>query len=157
MIAFGMPVLPQADESLEVIVVTGRLPGPPLWRVFSGDHVMYIFPMLSLVPEDMDWDSGRVEYLLSASDEVLLMPSIDTDFSPLVLMNPVNLIRGPGGTPASRHVRAARPAPRACRRATGRRDDTWSSVCDHGTKGWTLPRATAVSERFTAGVTRADR
>jgi hypothetical protein len=95
MIAFGMPVLPQADESLEVIVVTGRLPGPPLWRVFSGDHVMYIFPMLSLVPEDMDWDSGRVEYLLSESDEVLLMPSIDTDFSPLVLMNPVNLIRGP--------------------------------------------------------------
>src|SRR5690606_1946748 len=59
MIAFGMPVLPQADESLEVIVVTGRLRGPPLWRVFSGDHVMYIFPRLPVVPEGMDWDSER--------------------------------------------------------------------------------------------------
>jgi len=75
-------------------VVTGRLPGPPLWRVNSGEHVLYIFPTLSPVPEGMIWDSERVAYVLEQSQEVLLAPDIDTDFSVTMMLNPINLIRG---------------------------------------------------------------
>ena len=83
-----------ADEPVEVVVVTGRQPGPPLWRVRNGEHVMYIFPMLSPVPEGMEWDSARVERVLAGSQEVLLAPDVEADFSTRILFNPINLFRG---------------------------------------------------------------
>lgn len=82
------------EESLEVVVVTGRQPGPPLWRVISGDHVMYIFPKLSPVPKGMEWESGRVERVLAASQEAMLEPNVEADFSTRILFNPINIFRG---------------------------------------------------------------
>jgi len=83
-----------ADEPLEVVVVTGRQPGPPLWRVRNGDRVLYIFPMLSPVPKDMQWDSARIERVLAGSQEVLLAPDVEADFSTRILFNPINVFRG---------------------------------------------------------------
>jgi len=84
----------QATGPTEIVVVTGRLPGPPLWRVLNGDHVMYIFPSLSPVPEGMIWDSDRVAAVLGQSQEVLFEPDVDADFSTTLMLNPVNLFRG---------------------------------------------------------------
>lgn len=78
----------------EVVVVTGRVPGPPLWRVSRGEHILYIFPTLSPVPDGMIWDSERIATVLGESQQVLFAPDVDADFSTTVLLNPVNLFRG---------------------------------------------------------------
>ena len=86
--------LAQAVNPTEVVIVTGRQPGPPLWRVRNGNNVMHIFPMLSPIPEGMIWDSDRVAYVLAQSQEVLMPPEVDTDISTTLMLNPLNLFRG---------------------------------------------------------------
>ena len=84
----------QDDEPIEVVVVTGHLPGPPLWQVRNGENVLYIFPMLNPVPKGMDWDTARVERVLAGSQEAILEPSVEADFSTRILFNPINIFRG---------------------------------------------------------------
>lgn len=83
-----------ADEPLEVVVVTGRQPGPPLWRVINGDNVLHIFPNLSPVPKGMEWESARVERVLAQSQEAIYEPDVEADFSTRILFNPINIFRG---------------------------------------------------------------
>ena len=78
----------------EEIVVVGRQPGPPLWRVSNGDRVLWIFPYLSTVPKDMIWESERVDRVIAESQEYIGRPRIEADTSPLLLVNPVNWVRG---------------------------------------------------------------
>lgn len=83
-----------ADEAPEEFVVVGRLPGPPLWRVSNGDKVLWIFPYLSPVPKGMDWDSERVARVIAASQEYIGMPNQGARTSRLLLVNPINWVRG---------------------------------------------------------------
>lgn len=83
----------QSDEPDEVIV-TGRLPGPPLWRVSNGDNVLWIFAYLSPIPQDMQWESARAEGMINRSQEFIGMPDADVSISPLVQWNPINIVRG---------------------------------------------------------------
>jgi hypothetical protein len=83
-----------AAEAPEEIIVTGRLPGPPLWRVTKGEHVLWIFPYLSLIPKDMIWVSDRVERVIAESQEYIGNPHVEADTSPLLLANPINWVRG---------------------------------------------------------------
>jgi len=83
-----------ADEAPEEIIVVGRLPGPPLWKVSNGDKVLWIFPYLSPIPKDMIWESERVERVIAESQEYIGMPHIEADTSPLLLANPINWVRG---------------------------------------------------------------
>lgn len=85
---------PVSQEAPEEIVVVGRLPGPPLWKVSKGDHVLWIFPHLSPIPKDMIWESDRVERVIAESQEYIGNPHIEANTSPLLLVNPVNWIRG---------------------------------------------------------------
>jgi hypothetical protein len=78
----------------EEIVVVGRQPGPPLWRVKHGDNTLWIFPYLQVIPKDMIWESDRVERVIAESQEYIGMPRQEADTSPLLLLNPVNLFRG---------------------------------------------------------------
>lgn len=71
----------QEAEQPEVIVVTGRLPGPPLWRVSNGDNVLWIFPSFAPVPKRMEWDSTRVERVLAESGVYLTQPSVGISVS----------------------------------------------------------------------------
>jgi TraB/PrgY/gumN family len=88
------PVVAQLDTP-EEIVVTGRLPGPALWKVSNGeDHALWIFAYLSPIPRDMIWESERVEKVIAGADEYLEPPGTDVDVSPLVLLNPLTYIRG---------------------------------------------------------------
>ena len=66
---------PQAAEQPEVIVVTGRLPGPPLWKVSNGDNVLWIFPSFAPVPKRMQWDSTRVERVLADAGVYVPQPT----------------------------------------------------------------------------------
>jgi hypothetical protein len=83
-----------ADDAPEEIVVVGRQPGPPLWRVSKGDNVLWIFPYLSPVPKDITWDNERVARVIASSQEFIGMPNMEAKTSRLLLVNPVNWVRG---------------------------------------------------------------
>jgi hypothetical protein len=69
---------PAAAEALDAVpatvVVEGRRPGPGVWKVSKGDHVMWVFGLYAPLPQKMEWDASRVERLVAKSQEVLLPP-----------------------------------------------------------------------------------
>lgn len=66
----------RAPIHLGSVVVTGRQPGPGLWQVRRGDHVLWILGTLTPVPRGIDWDAVRVEETIARSQQVLLPPSV---------------------------------------------------------------------------------
>ncbi len=76
------------------IVVEGKQPGPPMWRVKNGDNTLYIFAWLSPIPDKIFWESRRVEEVISEAQEYIMMPDADISVSPLVMLNPINIVRG---------------------------------------------------------------
>lgn len=60
------------EPTMEVVLVTGEQPGPALWKVSSGDHVLWILGEVSPVPRKMKWRSKQFERRLGESQEVLL-------------------------------------------------------------------------------------
>jgi hypothetical protein len=76
-------------QELPAITITGRYAGPPLWKVSKGDHVLWIFPYLSLQPGGLEWDSAQVAQALAESQEYLPLPRFDSGSIPRrVLLNP---------------------------------------------------------------------
>jgi len=70
---------PQEDAAtaeLPTIVVSGEQPGPGLWKVSSGDHVLWILGTLSPLPKDIHWRSKEVEETVASAQEVLDSPRI---------------------------------------------------------------------------------
>lgn len=65
--------------SLDTIVVTGAQPGPGLWRVSRGSHVLWILGTLSPLPRDMTWISADVEKTIAGSQVALSSPGVDLD------------------------------------------------------------------------------
>lgn len=59
---------------LAPVVVSGVLPGPALWKVTKGDHVMWVLGITQPLPKNMQWDSARVEKLVESSQQVLKVP-----------------------------------------------------------------------------------
>jgi hypothetical protein len=73
-----------ASEEIAVVLVTGEQPGPGLWKVSSGDHVLWILGEIAPQPGKVKWRSKRFEALLAKSQEVLL------DFSGVMWPNKVD-------------------------------------------------------------------
>jgi hypothetical protein len=63
------------------VVVEGRRPGPGVWKVSKGDHVMWVFGLYSPLPQKMEWDAARVERLVAKSQEVLMPPGASIEMS----------------------------------------------------------------------------
>ncbi|QJE00383.1 TraB/GumN family protein [Massilia forsythiae] len=63
-----------AEAPAQQVLVSGRRPGPGLWKVSKGEHVLWVFGLYSPLPQKMQWDAGRVERLVAQSQEVLLPP-----------------------------------------------------------------------------------
>ena len=59
----------------EKVVITGQRPGPGLWKVSKGEHVMYVFGDYAPLPIKMDWRSNEVESIIARSQEYLPRPS----------------------------------------------------------------------------------
>ena len=70
-----------ADAIPATVVVEGRRPGPGVWKVSKGDHVMWVFGLYSPLPQKMEWDAARVERLVARSQEVLLPPGASIEMS----------------------------------------------------------------------------
>ena len=56
------------------ILVVGQRPGPALWKVSKGDHVLWIFASYTPLPKQMDWRSQQLETVLANSQELLGTP-----------------------------------------------------------------------------------
>lgn len=65
-----------ANEELETVVVTGEQPGPGLWKVSKGDHVMWILATYGPLPKVMSWNTKQVEARIAESQEVLYSPTV---------------------------------------------------------------------------------
>ena len=60
------------SEPMEEVLVTGEQPGPGLWKVSSGDHVLWILGEVAPQPGKVKWRSRKFEALLEDSQEVVL-------------------------------------------------------------------------------------
>ncbi len=69
---------PSAGEvaDLPAVVVTGVQPGPGLWKVSKGEHVMWVLGTLSPLPRGVQWQSRELERVISGSQQLLLQPSV---------------------------------------------------------------------------------
>lgn len=67
---------PVQVADLPVVVVSGVQPGPGLWKVARGEHVMWVLGTLSPLPRGMQWQSREVEQVIGASQQVLLAPAV---------------------------------------------------------------------------------
>jgi uncharacterized protein YbaP (TraB family) len=56
------------------LVVVGRYPGPPLWKVSNGANELWIFATLDTIPDGMTWDSTNVERVVGGAEALLLPP-----------------------------------------------------------------------------------
>ncbi|GAB2563221.1 TraB/GumN family protein [Dyella jejuensis] len=62
---------------LSAVTVTGVQPGPGLWKVSKGDHVMWVLGTLSPLPRHMEWRSSEVEQAVAQSQELLEQPTAE--------------------------------------------------------------------------------
>ena len=65
---------PQSIRDLDSVVVRGVQPGPGLWKVSKGDHVLWILGTLAPLPRDFSWSSRHVEAVIASSQEVIAAP-----------------------------------------------------------------------------------
>jgi uncharacterized protein YbaP (TraB family) len=66
---------PAAEEAVpETILLVGQRPGPGLWKVSKGDHVLWVFGTYSPLPQKMEWRSQEVERILAQTQEYLSPP-----------------------------------------------------------------------------------
>jgi TraB family protein len=70
---FGCAAAAQDPSSSdpETVLVQGERPGPGLWKITRGDHVLYLLGTHSPLPVFMTWRSEQVETAISEANEVL--------------------------------------------------------------------------------------
>lgn len=78
---FAQSTPDELAEPLDEVVVAGRFPGPPLWKVSKDGHALWILPRIDLYPKKMEWDSGRVEKLIGESQEFIYQPGVANGFA----------------------------------------------------------------------------
>lgn len=69
------PVPAGSVANLDEVVVSGVQPGPGLWKVSKGGHVMWVLGTMSPLPERMQWKTDEVDDVIAHSQEVLSAPT----------------------------------------------------------------------------------
>ncbi len=72
-------VAPKNVVSLEKIVVFGIRPGPKLWKVSKGEHVLWVMGTLNYLPKHMKWYSSHVSEVIAQSQAFLLPPGVTAE------------------------------------------------------------------------------
>ena len=71
-------------QQLDEIAIVGERPGPRLWKVSRGDHVLWLLGTLNHLPKRMTWRSSEVDAVLSQSQQLLTSgPSVSTNVGPI--------------------------------------------------------------------------
>lgn len=63
--------------AMDTVVVTGEQPGPGLWKVGKGDHVLWVLGTLAPLPEKMQWRADEVARRIAESQVLLEVPGIE--------------------------------------------------------------------------------
>jgi len=66
-----VPAGAEAVPVLQEVEVTGEHPGPGLWRVVRGDHVLWLLGTIDPLPRKMQWRSRETETAVAEAQEVL--------------------------------------------------------------------------------------
>jgi hypothetical protein len=62
------------EPAPEQIHVVAQRPGPGMWKVKKGDHVLWVFGTYAPLPKNMTWRSQQVENVIKHSQEYLSPP-----------------------------------------------------------------------------------
>jgi hypothetical protein len=74
------PAAGDASELVqEKILVVGQRPGPGMWKVSRGDHVLWVFGTYSPLPKNMEWRSREVDAILAQAQEAIQPPASRAD------------------------------------------------------------------------------
>jgi hypothetical protein len=76
---------------LQEVLVSGEQPGPGLWRVSKGDHLLWVLGTVSAFPKSMKWKTASIEKILTSSQVMLSYPGATPDsnlgvFSAMLLL-----------------------------------------------------------------------
>ena len=97
------PASAASITTLQAITVTGVVPGPGLWKVSHGGHVLWVLGVVPTVPDGIRWQPAEVTQAIAGSQTVIAAPDVklkvDTNwFGKLFLLLPVrNAQRNPDG------------------------------------------------------------
>ncbi|MEO6690153.1 MAG: TraB/GumN family protein [Dokdonella sp.] len=70
---------PSDPAQMDTVVVSGVQPGPGLWKVSKGDHVLWVLGTLAPLPKHFEWKAAEVEAAIRSSQEVLSSPQVKVD------------------------------------------------------------------------------
>ena len=70
---------PGQVTELQGVSVSGVQPGPGLWKVSKGDHVLWVLGTLELLPKGMVWQARDVQAAIADSQQVLDKPQFKVD------------------------------------------------------------------------------
>lgn len=70
------PAAASSITTLQTVTVTGVVPGPGLWKVTRGDHVLWILGVVPTLPAGIEWRSSQVAQTIAASQVVLDTPGV---------------------------------------------------------------------------------
>jgi len=75
------------DTDVAEVEVTGERPGPNLWRVSNGDHVVWLMGTLDPLPKGITWRSQEIESVLGEVKQLVpSRPDVDVDAGPITLV-----------------------------------------------------------------------
>ena len=77
------------NANTEEIIISGRRPGPPLWRLENGENTLWVFAIVSPMPKSFEWESSSIDYIISESEEYIPAPSRTLSLS---IFNPIKAI-----------------------------------------------------------------
>ena len=63
-----------SDAAPEQIHVVAQRPGPGMWKVSKGEHVLWVFGTYGPLPKQLQWRSRQVETVIKNSQEYLEPP-----------------------------------------------------------------------------------
>ncbi|BBD78800.1 TraB/GumN family protein [Aerosticca soli] len=66
-----------AVTELPAVSVSGVQPGPGLWKVSRGDHVLWVLGTLPNLPAAVQWRADEVDRVLGEAGALLLPPRLD--------------------------------------------------------------------------------
>lgn len=77
------------SEPVDEVLIIGEQPGPTLWKVYKGDHLLWVLGTFYPLPNKLQWRSQQAEDAIANSQEVFLQPSAHAKvgfFSQLTLL-----------------------------------------------------------------------
>ena len=85
----------------DTVLVVGQRPGPGMWKISKGDHVLYVFGTYSPLPVKMQWRSQQVEAIIAKSQVYLSPPTLSAGVGVWggmkMLPHLVGMRKNPGG------------------------------------------------------------